>query len=133
MSHCGLTKLIEQAGMVILGDNLTESKRLFSAPPVSLDGDLYNNIAKSVLYNRMSPTQNQFEQIIKYDLDEIKTKGIGGVIYISQKYCEPYDFLYSVYKKTLDEINIPILKINVSDSTDGRRLEFALEAFADIL
>lgn len=133
LSNCDLVKDIERAGMIIVGDNLTESKRLFSAPPVSLEGNLYNNIAKSILYNRVSPTQNQFDQILRYDIDEITSKDIDGVIYITQKYCEPYDFLYSIYKKALDRINIPILKINVSDSTDGGRLETLLGAFVDII
>ena len=40
---------IEKAGMNIVGDRLTEARRLFSAPPVETDGNLYENIASSML------------------------------------------------------------------------------------
>lgn len=133
LSNHKIAKTIEQAGMNIVGDNLTESKRLFSAPAIDCKGNIYENIAKSMLQNKLSPTQNNFAKIINDDLCEMEEKNVQGVIFITQKYCEPYDYLYSVYKKTLDEKGIPTLKVSVSDSTDGRRLEFALEAFADTL
>ena len=125
---------IEAAGLSIVGDNLTQSKRLFSAPATGAEGDIYENIAFSILNNQLSPTQNDFHGILKKDLTEIKQKSAQGVIFITQKYCEPYDYLYSVYKQMLDEEGIPTLKITLADSTAGnRRAETAIEAFADIL
>ena len=38
-----------------------------------------------------------------------------------------------LYKKMLDEQGIPFLKVSLADSMDGRVMEAALEAFADIL
>lgn len=133
LANHNLAKMIEQSGMEIVGDNLTESKRLFSAPAALTDGNLYVNIAKSILHNRLSPTQNQFDTILSCDLAEIKEKEVDGVIYISQKYCEPYDYLYAAYKKMLDDNHIPVLNVKVTDSTDNGHLESAFEAFADLL
>lgn len=133
LSNINVVKLIENAGLIIAGDNITESKRLFSAPDVECSGDFYMNIAKSMLQNKLSPTQNDFESILMSDLDEIMQKEIQGVVYITQKYCEPYDYMYSVYKKMLDENNIPVLRISLTDSTDSKVSEAAIEAFADIL
>ena len=61
------------------------------------------------------------------DLAEIKKK----MLKIKIKYCEPYDYLYYIYRKRLDEMNIPILKITMSDSTDNQKssTHFELEAF----
>ena len=78
-------------------------------------------------------TQNNFSYILKDNLEEIKHKNVQGVIFATQKYCEPYDYLFSIYKKMLDEQGIPVLRVVMSDSTDNRKLEFAVEAFADIL
>lgn len=128
-----IAETVERAGLNIAGDNLTESRRLFSAPEVSLKDDIYENIARSILQNRMSPTQNNFSGILSADMEEIKAKDIRGVLFVTQKYCEPYDYLLSVYKKMLDEKGIPVLKISLADSTDSRVMEAALEAFADIL
>lgn len=128
-----LAREIEKAGMNIVGDRLTESRRLFSAPPVETDGDLYENIAASMLQNMTSPTQNSFESILREDAEELRRKGVRGVIFVTQKYCEAYDYLYSVYKKMLDELSIPALKLTLTGSTDGRSFDAAIGTFADIL
>ena len=133
MCGAGLAASIEEAGMNIVGDRISESKRLFSAPPVALVGDIYENIAASMLQNRTSPTQNDFDSILLEDMEEICQKGVRGVIFITQKYCEPYDYLYSVYKKALDELSIPALRLTLTDSTDGRSFDAAIGTFADIL
>jgi len=133
MSDLSIIKSIENAGLLIAGDNLTESKRLFSASSINVNGDIYYNIATSILNNRLSPTQNNFASILKTDFDEIKAKGIRGVIFITQKFCEPYDYLFAIYKKMLDENNIPVLRIVLSDTTDNKRTDMAIESFADIL
>ena len=82
---------------------------------------------------RTSPTQDRFDEIISFDLDEIEYTGCKGVIFATQKYCEPYDYLFSVYKKALDEQGIPVLQVQMADSTDGSGKDAALEAFADII
>lgn len=124
---------IEKSGMNVVGDNLTESKRLFSAPPVEVKGRIFENIARSMLENKLSPTQDRFSEILSSDLEEIKKRSVDGVIYITQKYCEPYDFLFSVYKKMLDEKNIPVLRLQLTNSTDVGKAKLMLEAFADTL
>ena len=63
----------------------------------------------------------------------INEKDIKGVIFVTQKYCEPYDYLFSVYKKTLDEKGIPNIKINLSDTEGVGKIELVMESFADIL
>lgn len=133
LSNTALADTIESSGMKIVGDNLTESKRLFSGPKIDPGNDIYMDIAAKILHNHLSPTQNNFSCILEDDLQEIRHKNVQGVIFATQKYCEPYDYLFSVYKKILNEQGIPVLRIVMSDSTDNRKLEFAVEAFADIL
>ena len=129
-----LADCIEKAGLTVAADNLPESGRLASVPlETASSGDIYEKIAYSIIYKRPSPTQDLFDETIKSDLSEIKEKGCKGVIFATQKYCEPYDYLYSVYKKALDEQGIPSIQIQMSDSTDGRAKESSLEAFRDII
>ena len=125
-----VAKAIEDAGMMIAGDNLTESKRLFSAPPVRPGFDIYEETANSILQNRPSPTQNNFKEIIQCDLKEIRSKDIQGVIFITQKFCEPYDYLFSAYQKALD---IPVLRLVGNSTSDYPRTALMMEAFADRL
>ena len=52
---------------------------------------------------------------------------------MTQTYCEPYDFLYKVYRDALNSLDIPILRIRLADSTDSRLSQAALETFAETL
>lgn len=128
-----ILETMEKCGLVVVGDNLPESGRLASAPPCKASGDLYRNIARSILSNRLSPTQNNFKGILEHDLAEIREKGVRGVIFLTQKYCEPYDYLYSVYEERLKSEGVPIIKISLQGSLDYRKSELALEAFADMI
>ncbi len=133
LSNIIIAKKIEDAGLAVVGDTLTESGRLASVPETDLLGNIYEGIAKSILTGRFSPTQNRFRSIIQSDIDEMKAKGAKGVLFITQKYCEPYDFLYSSYKNAMDDIGMPILKISISSTKDDRKTSLALEAFADMI
>lgn len=134
LSEHGIARAVEDAGMNIVGDNLTESKRLFSAPPVEAEkGRIYENIAQSILKNRVSPTQNNFADILAEDMREIRQKDVQGVIYISQKYCEAYDYLFPAYKGMLDGYGVPVLRLPAAGSANGSEMGLAIEAFADIL
>lgn len=133
LSSSAVAFAIEAAGLSVVGDRLTESKRLFSSPEVSTNGDLYENIAKSILGNKFSPTQNRFDAILQEDMEEIKEKQVQGVIFVTQKFCEPYDYLFPVYQRMLEAQGIPALHLTLSDSTDKRTFETSLEAFADMI
>ncbi|MBO4681470.1 MAG: 2-hydroxyacyl-CoA dehydratase [Clostridiales bacterium] len=129
-----LADCIENAGLKVVADNMPESGRLASrAGFVSSETDVYKKIASEILCTRPSPTQDLFDETIKSNLEEIRNKGCKGVIFATQKYCEPYDYLFSVYKKALDEQGIPALRVQMADSTDGNGKAAALEAFADII
>lgn len=133
LSAYKITDIIEDSGMTIVGDNLTESGRLVSMPAVDTDGDLYANIAKSILQNRLSPTQDDLADILERDMDEMDKKNVKGVIFIQQKYCEPYGYLYPVYKKMLDAKGISMLKLVLADSEDQGNAALAIGAFADMI
>ena len=129
-----LADCIEKAGLKVVADNMPESGRLASrAGFVSSETDIYKKIASEIFCTRPSPTQDLFDETINSDLEEIRNKGCRGVVFATQKYCEPYDYLFSVYKKALDEQGIPVLQVQMADSTDGNGKAAALEAFADII
>ena len=129
-----IAETIERLGMKVVGDNLPESGRLASMKPVCPNGDdIYDCIADSILKNRLSPTQDNFSAILENDFSEMENKGVKGIVYISQKYCEPYDYLFSVYKKMADARGINIVRISLADSKDSGKSELELEAFSDLL
>lgn len=133
LSNEKIVETIEKNGMKIVGDNLPESGRLAHTPAVDINHDIYREIAKSILGSRLSPSQSNFSEILHRDMEEIKKKDVRGVIFVTQKFCEPYDYLYSVYKNVLDDKGILSLKISLSDSKDSRKTQLAIEAFADMI
>ena len=128
-----IAEKMEEVGFNIVGDNLPESGRIANSIIADTDNDIYKAIAQNILARRLSPTQNNFSLLIDSDFEEIKAKKAEAVIFITQKYCEPYDYLYSLYKKKLDEKGIPSLKISLTDSQDDRKTDLMLEAFAGVL
>lgn len=133
LSNTRIPLIMEEVGLTVVGDTLPESGRLVSMLPVESTGDIYKGVARSILSARLSPTQNDFQNILKADLSEIKRKLVRGVVFIMQKYCEPYEYLYSTYKSELDSLGIAALKLSLSDTEDHRKAAIALEAFADTL
>ncbi|WP_288702447.1 2-hydroxyacyl-CoA dehydratase family protein [uncultured Clostridium sp.] len=133
LSNLKIVEWIEKNGMKIVGDNLPESSRMINSKEVEVDGDIYKNIAREMLGRRLSPTQNNFDKILADDLKEIKRKKVDGVIMVIQKYCEPYEYLYSVYQKKLSESGIPILKLVALNSEDDKKMELQIEAFSDMI
>lgn len=127
-----LVRQIEAAGLNIVGDRLPESRRLIFTPEVSLQGDIYENIAKSLLTALPSPSQDVFAEILKADRDELLKKQVQGVIFLTQKYCEPYDYLFPAYKRMLDGLGIPVLRATETGS-GAENAALAIETFADLL
>jgi benzoyl-CoA reductase/2-hydroxyglutaryl-CoA dehydratase subunit BcrC/BadD/HgdB len=133
LANVKIADIIMDNGMKAVGDNLPESGRLACANEVGLNDDIYKSIAQSMLGSRLSPTQDNFDNIITADLAEIKRRNAEGVIFVTQKYCEPYDYLYSVYKKALDGQGVPSVKLTLSDTQDLGNASLSLEAFGTMI
>ncbi len=133
LSNLEIAKKIEENGMTVVGDTLPESGRIASSKKTAIEGDVYENIADYMLSMRLSPTQNSFRSILDSDRDEMIKKSVKGVIFITQKYCEPYDYLFSAYKAMADDLGLKVLKLTLNDSEDSRKADLSIEAFADTL
>lgn len=131
-TSAALVGQIEAAGMNIVGDRLPESRRLIHAPEVSAQGDIYENIAESLLAGMPSPSEDAFAQILTEDREELRKKQARGVIFLTQKYCEPYDYLFPPYKRMLDDLGLPVLRVTQTGSV-AENAALAIETFADLL
>lgn len=128
-----IADVIEECGLKIVGDDLPESGRLQGNLVQSDTGDPVRAIAESILQQRKSPTQDEFFPIMEQDVKQIRDLHADGVVFVTQKYCEPYDYFYSVLKKRLDREGIPAVRIQISNSEDDRKVRLIVEAFADMI
>lgn len=133
LSNINIIDVIERSGMSIVGDTLPESGRLISQKSVDVSGDIYKELAKSILTARLSPTQNHFKCIMATDFEEMENKQVDGIIFLTQKYCEAYDYLYNVYKMEADLRGIPIILLSMDNTRDEGKASLVLEAFAETL
>lgn len=133
LSNLSIIDVIENSGLSIVGDTLPESGRLVSRKSVNVSSDIYMEIAQSILTARLSPTQNAFRWLIADDFDEISKKDARGIIFLTQKYCEPYDYLYSIYKAEADQREIPIIQLTMNNTQDDGKAALLIEAFADMI
>ncbi len=133
LSNIEFARIIEEAGLTVVGDMLPESGRLVSRPQVALNGDIYLEIARGLLNSKMSPTQNGFKSLIDSCLNDIKKKDAKGVVFATQKYCEPYDYLYSVMKEIFEGQGINTVQITMNGTEDIGKARLGLEAFSDTI
>ena len=133
LTSIDILKTAEKCGLKIVADDLPESGRLVSKHDHPQSDDLYEKIAWSILGRNASPSQNDFEAQIARTILQIRIMECKGVLIITQKYCEPYDYYYSVLKKALDDEGIPALKIELDGSLDQNMHESELGAFASML
>lgn len=133
LTSVDVIKTAERCGLNIVADDLPESGRLISKTDHLNSKDLYEQVAWSVLGTRPSPTQNDFGSKILSTRMEYDNKKCRGVLILTQKYCEPYDYYYSVLKKALDDAAIPCLKIELDGSLDPNDHAAELGAFASML
>ncbi|GAP71800.1 hypothetical protein SAMD00024442_18_48 [Candidatus Symbiothrix dinenymphae] len=131
LDNPSILRQIEQSGLRIVGDNLTNSKRLAWDSYYCKEESLYVDIASHILHHQASPTIARFSSIWEKDFAEIKQRNVKGVIFLCQKFCEPYDYLYTMYKKRLQVADIPLLRAYISDDEEtGNSL---WETFAEII
>ncbi|GHT55140.1 hypothetical protein FACS1894109_01110 [Spirochaetia bacterium] len=115
LANIALLSRMEKCGLTIMGDNLTNSKRLITIPfPIKTD-TLYEDIARSILNECASPTMGRFNTLYEKDYQEIIKKDIKGVVFLCKKFCESYDYLFAYYQERLQTVGIPIIRVYTDD------------------
>lgn len=99
---------LEQAGCYILNDDLLLGWRWFRRP-VRVDGDPLRNLAEAYVHNSVfsSVKHDPREPRAKHLLDDIGAHGAQAAVLVSAKFCEPALFDYALYKKALEQHEIP--------------------------
>jgi benzoyl-CoA reductase/2-hydroxyglutaryl-CoA dehydratase subunit BcrC/BadD/HgdB len=132
-----IIQTIEENNGNIVGDDLTNSKRYFTSLQLPVDiktKDVYEEVALRNLSRFPSPSMSQFHSIIEKNMEEIKRKEVRGVIFVYQKDCEPHEYIYPLFKKSLDEDNIPSLKIQIENKlSQGHEFDVSIGTFLNMI
>lgn len=67
-------------------------------------------------------------------VEDVKKKGIDGVIFAQMKFCDPEEYDYPFIKKAVDDAEIPNLYIEVDQQTiNNEQVTTRIQAFAELL
>lgn len=109
-------KLIEDSGAVIVTEMLDEGVRHYRQQYVETEGDLIKNIGEAYYLKRIPPSI--FQPSWKYRFERmqelIKEYHVDGVIWYQLSFEEIYDLECALFRKWMDELKIPFLKLESS-------------------
>ncbi len=108
-------RLIEDSGGVVVAEFLDEGMR-HHAFKVKANGDLMGSLGKSYYLERTPPSlfQPAWEKRTAVIRKLVKDYDIDGVIWYQLSFEEVYDLECAVVAKAMDEMNIPLLKLESS-------------------
>jgi benzoyl-CoA reductase subunit C len=131
--------IIEQAGGVVIGDDLCFMGRYFRVPAPEEDagpspGDPLRELAETALHRlpcgRMADSRERLDGIV----DEIRRNGARGVIYTSLKFCDNFVVDYPALRRRLEGMNVPSLLIEGEYHTMATgQIRTRVEAFLETL
>jgi benzoyl-CoA reductase/2-hydroxyglutaryl-CoA dehydratase subunit BcrC/BadD/HgdB len=108
-------RLIEDSGGVVVAEFLDEGMRHCDWP-VKANGDMMASLGKSYYLERMPPSlfQPAWEKRTAAIKKLVKDYNIDGVIWYQLSFEEVYDLECAVVAKSMDEMNVPLLKLESS-------------------
>ena len=133
-SHPEIYDIIEQAGGIVVGDDLCTGSRYF-------EGVMNENIspmeaiAKRYLDRPVCPAKhngltNRGENIIRI----VRESKADGVVFMLLKFCDPHAFDYPDIKAMLDRENIPCMLLDMEEQLPAEgQLQTRFETFIQIL
>jgi bzd-type benzoyl-CoA reductase N subunit len=132
--HPSIMTLLEEAGAVVVDDDLCTGSRYFLCiePP---ENDPLRKIAKRYIRRVPCPSKHntQFDRR-EYLVDMVKQGSADGVVMVVLKFCDPHDFDYPDLAKHLTESGIPHLRIETEmQPASIEQVRTRLQAFVEML
>jgi bcr-type benzoyl-CoA reductase subunit C len=133
-SHPDIYSVIEDAGGVVVGDDLCTGSRYF-AGIIDETGDPITALAQRYWERPICPAKHQDKNARAKSLIKIAQDGkAAGVIFMLLKFCDPHAFDYPYLKEALDKAGIPHLLLEVEDQPPAQgQLKTRIEAFMETL
>jgi len=125
---------IEDAGCIVVDDDLCMGTRSFLLPP-SKGGDPMDALTQSYMARTPCPAVHK----PGYDpaasmLERVRQSNADGVVFLITKFCDPFGFDYPYVNEKLEKTNIPALMIEVEQHLPvPEQMRTRMEAFVEIL
>ncbi len=130
----GFSEAIEEAGCLLVDDDLCMGSRAFELPDASGD-DPMDALVQIYLTRTPCPAFHRpgFDPGAHL-LERVRRAKADGVVYLLTKFCDPWAFDYPHMKNTLESEGIPTLLLEVEQNLPvPAQLRTRIEAFAEML
>ncbi len=133
-SQPDIYSVIEDAGGVVVGDDLCTGSRYF-AGIINAEGDPIAAIAERYVQRPVCPAKHMDKNARAENLIKIAKDGkAAGVIFLLLKFCDPHAFDYPDLKEALARASIPSLLLEVEDQPQAQgQLKTRIEAFLETI
>lgn len=111
-------EVIEDMGGLVVTDDLCIGARYFRRP-VEGDGDPLEALARRYVTKNPCPRIRPQEERIRRLKQEVQDFNIQGVICEVMKFCDMHGAAYPIIKRAMDEIDIPVLKLEREHTMAG--------------
>ena len=129
-----LLDILNENGMAIVGDDLSQESRLWRTP-ARKEGTALEKMA-GIIADQKGDTFLYEQEKYKGSMliEQAKELKADGVIYFQMKFCDPEEFDYPVVKKELEAAGIPLLYLEVDQLMDSvEPLRTRIQSFAELL
>jgi bzd-type benzoyl-CoA reductase N subunit len=128
-----LLDLVEETGAQVVGDDLCSGSRHFT-DQVGTEDDPVAALADYYIRRRPCPTKlHPAHDPGKVLLDQAQQAQAQGIVFVIEKFCEPYAFDYALVIPTLDHAGIPHLLLEMEQTPSLEALRTRLQAFVEML
>ena len=138
LSNARLPALIENCGGMVVADDLCTGYRAWSGS-VQPEGDLLRNLAAHYLHGAdagsqcpVISTKGRLPARLNSLLSFKEQGRIDGVVFATQRYCDPQQLDNQYLFSALGDRNIPALKLEVEESVDASQTQTRIEAFLEL-
>ncbi len=133
-SHPDIDRLIEEAGGVVVADDLCTGSRSFEGI-VEVQEDPITAMAERFMARSPCPAKHAglFARADRL-VDIVRKKRARGVVFLLLKFCDPHAFDYPYLREALDREGIPSLLLEVEDRLPSEgQLRTRFETFIEML
>lgn len=122
-------KIIEDAGAIVVADDLCTGSRYFT-DPVGTDGDSLQALAKRYISKTPCARMYPVSKIFTHVKEQIKAYKVQGIVYEVIKFCDTYGENVPLFRNFIKDLDIPVLQLSREYALSGvGQMKTRIQAF----
>lgn len=129
-----MLSLLDENGLVVAGDDLAQEERQFRCIAPEKDSALRRMANRVAMQDGCAFLYDESKSRGRHLTDLAGERMADGVIICQLKFCDPEEFDYPIYKKELEQAEIPMLYLELEQKMDSiEQLRTRIQSFVEML